>query len=210
MSVILRVRPEEGVMKRHRVSVRGSVRSGGNDPVSQVDVWVLRSLIYRGHLTNFLRTRMVPDQLQETLGCESDKLNEMKPATGVVHEEALVGAIDLIAEHAGRTVIVEHKSAARRFAQDRLQNDLQPTAYQFAARELGIHQPRLAFQVLLKTRSPQVEFTTVSRTKEQETEMLSTYSMVLKAVAQGIFWKNRGWMCGDCQYRYRCDDSPGK
>ncbi|MBL6976004.1 MAG: PD-(D/E)XK nuclease family protein [Deltaproteobacteria bacterium] len=128
-----------------------------------------------------------------------------EPDTGVILEEALVGAIDLVAEHEGRTVIVEHKSAARRWDQPRLQHDLQPTAYQFAARELGIRNPGLAFQVLLKTRSPQVEFTTVTRSQDQEKEMLSTYTQVLKAVAQGIFWKNRGWMCGDCQYRYRCD-----
>ena len=127
------------------------------------------------------------------------------PDTGVILEEALVGAIDLVAEHQGQVVLVEHKTAARKFAQDRLQHDHQPTAYQFAVREFGIHKPGLAFQVLLKTRSPQVEFTNVNRTKEQELEMLSTYTQVLKAVAQGIFWKNRGWMCADCQYRYRCD-----
>ncbi|MBL6975624.1 MAG: PD-(D/E)XK nuclease family protein [Deltaproteobacteria bacterium] len=127
------------------------------------------------------------------------------PETGAILEEVLVGAIDLVAEHEGRTIIVEHKTAARKFAQDRLMYDLQPTAYQFAARELGVRHPGLAFQVLLKTRSPQVEFSTVVRTKEQETEMLSTYTQVLKAVTQGIFWKNRGWQCGDCQYRYRCD-----
>ena len=126
------------------------------------------------------------------------------PETGVILEEALVGAIDLVAEHEGRTVIVEHKTAARKYAQDRLQYDLQPTAYQFAARELGIRSPGLAFQVLLKTKSPQVEFSTVTRTKEQEKEMLSTYTQVLRAIAQGIFWKNRAWMCADCQFKYRC------
>ena len=127
------------------------------------------------------------------------------PETGMIHEEALVGAIDLVAEHQGQVIIVEHKTAARKFAQDRLQYDHQPTAYQFAARELGISNPGLAFQVLLKTRSPQVEFTTITRSKEHEEEMLSTYTQVLTAVAQGLFWKNRGWMCGGCQYRYRCD-----
>jgi len=126
------------------------------------------------------------------------------PDTGVILEEALVGAIDLVAEHEGSTVIVEHKTAARKFAQDRLMFDLQPTAYQFAARELGIHEPQLVFQTLLKLKSPRVEVTTVTRTKEQELEMLSTYSQVLKAIAQGIFWKNRGWMCGDCQFGYMC------
>ena len=126
------------------------------------------------------------------------------PETGVILEEALVGAIDLLCEHKGQVVIVEHKTAARKYTHDRLQHDLQPTAYQFAARELGISNPGLAFQVLLKTRSPQVEFTTITRSKEHEEEMLSTYTQVLTAVAQGLFWKNRGWMCGDCQFKYRC------
>jgi len=127
------------------------------------------------------------------------------PDNGVILEEALVGAIDLVAEHQGKTIIVEHKTAARKFAQDRLQHDLQPTAYQFASRELGIHNPGLAFQILLKTRTPRVEFSAITRTREQESEMLSTYTQVLKAIAQGIFWKNRGWMCGDCQFGYRCE-----
>ena len=127
------------------------------------------------------------------------------PETGVILEEALVGAMDLIAEHEDKTFIIEHKTAARRFASDRLQHDMQPTSYQFAARELGIRDPGLAFQVLLKTRSPQVSFDIVTRSQAQELEMLSTYAQVLKAVAQGIFWKGRGWMCGDCQYRYRCN-----
>ena len=102
-------------------------------------------------------------------------------------------------------MLIEHKTAARRFARDRLQHDMQPTAYQFAARELGISKPGLAFQVLLKVRSPQVELTTVTRTKAQELEMLSTFAQILKAIAHGIFWKNRGWMCADCPFRYRCD-----
>jgi len=154
-------------------------------------------------LTRFHEEAFVPDKVGAVE--QSFSVAIADPETGVNLEEALVGAIDLVAEHLGQVIIVEHKTAARKFAQDRLQYDHQFTAYQFAARELGIHNPGLAFQVLLKTRSPQVEFTTVTRTKEQETEMLSTYTQVLKAVAQGVFWKNRGWMCADCQFKYRCD-----
>ena len=127
------------------------------------------------------------------------------PETGVILEEALVGAIDLLCKHKGQVVIVDQKTSARKYGRDKLDYDHQLTAYQFAARELGIRNPGLAFQVLLKTRTPQVEFTTVTRSKEQELEMLSTYTQVLRAIAQGIFWKNRGWMCGDCQFKYRCD-----
>ena len=154
-------------------------------------------------LKRFCENGFVPEKVVAVEQPFSVEIHD--PETGVVLEEALVGAIDLLCEHKGQVIITEHKTAARKFASDRLMHDLQPTAYQFAARELGIRNPGLAFQVLLKTRSPQVEFTTVTRSQDQEKEMLSTYTQVLKAVAQGIFWKNRGWMCGDCQFKYRCD-----
>jgi len=152
-------------------------------------------------LARFHETGFVPDKVLAVEHPFSVEIPD--PATGRILEEALVGAIDLLCEHKGQVVIVEHKTAARKYARDKLVYDMQPSAYQFAARELGVRNPGLAFQVLLKTKPPQVEFTTVTRTQEQEEEMLSTYTQVLKAVTQGIFWKNRGWMCTDCQFRYR-------
>jgi hypothetical protein len=48
--------------------------------------------------------------------------------TGEPLEEQLVGTMDLLIREEGRVVIVEHKSAARRFTDDQLRYDLQPTA----------------------------------------------------------------------------------
>jgi len=154
-------------------------------------------------LKKFLEDGFVPDKVIAVEQPFSVEIHD--PETGVVLEEALVGAIDLVAEHEGRTVIVEHKTAARKFAQDRLQFDLQPTAYQFASRELGIHRSDLVFQILLKLKNPTVSFDIITRTQEQELEMLSTYTQVLRAISGSIYWRNRGWMCGDCQFKYRCD-----
>jgi len=69
-------------------------------------------------LKRFCDDGFVPDKVIAVEQPFSVEIHD--PETGVIQEEALVGAIDLVAEHEGRTVIVEHKTAARRFAQGRL------------------------------------------------------------------------------------------
>ena len=127
------------------------------------------------------------------------------PATGVVLEPMLVGAIDLVARHQGRVVLVEHKTAARRFDETRLRFDPQPTTYVFAARSLRLVNPAVAFHVLLKSKGNPVDYVPVTRTKADEVEMLETFAAVLKGVESGVFFRNRGWACGDCGFKYRCN-----
>ena len=127
------------------------------------------------------------------------------PETGEVLDIPLIGAIDLVAVHQGQTVLVEHKTAARRFDQSRLAHDFQPTAYQYASRQIHLPNPRLVFQILLKSvKKPTVETIPVTRSRSSEVEMLSTFVQVLRGVEAGVFYRNRGWACGDCQLRYRC------
>ena len=127
------------------------------------------------------------------------------PVTGECLDPKLVGAFDLITQEADRPVIVEHKTAARKYTRDQLAWDLQPSVYAYAAQEMGMGPVGLRYQVLVKTRTPAVEICDVERTDAHITEMLETVNAVLRAIEAGVFYRNRGWACGDCQFAYRCD-----
>ena len=129
------------------------------------------------------------------------------PATGEVLDLRLVGAFDLVTNGAGKPVIWEHRTAARKYTKDQLAYDLQPSVYAYAAREIGMADVGLKYQILLKTRTPGIEICNVKRTAPDVREMLMTVTTVLSAIERGIFYRNRGWACADCQFAYRCGAS---
>jgi CRISPR/Cas system-associated exonuclease Cas4 (RecB family) len=124
-------------------------------------------------------------------------------------EEKLIGVMDLVVRSNGNPLIVEHKTASRRYSEHRLKYDLQPTVYKFAARSLDIESPSLQFHLFLKTKKPAIEVYPVTRTERDECEMILTCAMVLKSVREGIFFPLRDWHCDDCEYAYRCTGKGG-
>lgn len=128
------------------------------------------------------------------------------PATGEVIDMKLVGAFDLVTNGASRPMIWEHKTAARKYSPEQLAYDLQPSLYSYAAKELGMDNPDLRYQLLIKTKTPAIQVYNVERTDAHITEALETTCTVLKAVEAGIFFKQRGWACADCQFKYKCDE----
>ena len=126
------------------------------------------------------------------------------PATGELVEEKLVGAFDLVVVEGHKRVVVEHKTAARRWSDDQLRYDQQPTLYRIAARQLGFGEVGLRLQVVTKTKVPAVHVDDVDRTAEDETEALQTVIGVLRAVDTGIFFAVRGFQCRSCPYAGPC------
>jgi len=122
----------------------------------------------------------------------------------------LVGVIDLIEERGGRAVIVEHKTAAQRFTDQRVADDYQPTAYALAALEMGlpgvkfIEDVEVRFNVLLKLKKPAIDERPTRRTSRQADELREVASMVWLARDVGVFPPNRGWACATCPFREPC------
>ena len=127
------------------------------------------------------------------------------PTTGEIMEPRLVGAMDLIVEEDGRPVVIEHKTAAKRYAQWQLDFEMQPAIYAHAAREIGIGEVGLRYQLLIKTKSPSLQLCNVERREKDITEALETTCDVLRAIEAGIFWRNRSWACADCPFAYLCN-----
>jgi putative RecB family exonuclease len=128
------------------------------------------------------------------------------PVTGEVLDLKLVGAFDLVTNGAGRPVIWEHKTAARKYTREQLAWDIQPSVYAYAAREAGIGEVGLKYQILLKTRTPGIEICNVERTPAHVREMLITVTTVLRSIEHDVFFRNRGWACADCPFAYRCGE----
>jgi len=125
--------------------------------------------------------------------------------TGEALEEQLVGTMDLLIREEGRIVVVEHKSAARKFTEDQLRYDIQPTAYQIAARESGLGDVALRFQIITKSKVPSVQIADIHRDDQAEADFVRTATGVLKAIASGVSYPVRGWQCRGCPYESACN-----
>ncbi len=126
------------------------------------------------------------------------------PDTGVIQEELLVGVFDLVVTERTGRVVVEHKTSARKYGADQLAFDLQPTAYRYAARMAGLGDCGLRFQVVTKTKTPAVQVEDLTRSTQDEDDMLRTTIGVLRAIDNGVFYPQKGWACRTCQFQTAC------
>lgn len=127
------------------------------------------------------------------------------PETGEVLDERLAGVMDLVVEEEGRNVVIDHKSAAKKFALDQLRWDFQLTAYQLAARELDLGEVGLRYQVITKTKKPAIYIDEIRRDEQDEADFLSLAVGVLKAIDAGVSYPQRGWQCRSCPYQGACN-----
>jgi CRISPR/Cas system-associated exonuclease Cas4 (RecB family) len=126
------------------------------------------------------------------------------PDTGEVQEEKLVGVIDLVLCEDGHRTLVEHKTAAKKYGLDQLRYDFQPTAYQLATKEAGHDEVGLRYQIVTKTKSPQVQIENVMRDESDENDFRRIALGVLKAIDHGVSYPVRGWQCRGCPYQKAC------
>jgi len=138
--------------------------------------------------------------VDEVLGVEQPfALDVTDPKTGEVLEEQLVGALDAVAVSDGREIVLEHKTAARRWSADQVAFDLQAGVYLAVT---GAE--RLRFQVLVKNRTPVLQVVDTARSEAERAEALVIVCRVLDAIRAGAFWPSRGWQCKGCEFRRRC------
>jgi hypothetical protein len=126
------------------------------------------------------------------------------PITGEVLEEVLAGTLDLVVDGRGRPLIVEHKTSSRRYSDDQLTYDLQMSGYKYAARQLPVGDADLRFQILTKTKVPEVQLADVQRGPASVDVFLTTCIGVLHAVDQGIDYPLPSWQCRTCPFAYAC------
>lgn len=129
------------------------------------------------------------------------------PATGAALDERLVGAIDLVLADDKKRTVVELKTSAKRWSQDQIAYDLQPTAYRLAARQLGLGDVGLQLHVFTKTKSPFAQLEEFHRGLHDEDDLLRTVTSILRAIDANVFHRVRGWACKGCAVAYVCPQS---
>ena len=126
------------------------------------------------------------------------------PDTGEVMEEQLVGTMDLVVLDHDRRTVVEHKSSSKKYSADQLKFDIQPTGYKLAARQAGMGEVGLRFQIVTKTKVPAVQIADITRDAQDEDDFLRTAGGVLRAIDAGVSYPIRGWACRGCPYSAAC------
>jgi CRISPR/Cas system-associated exonuclease Cas4 (RecB family) len=126
------------------------------------------------------------------------------PDTGVEMEEKLVGALDLVLKKGRKWQIVEHKSSSRRFSDDQIKYDIQPTAYRLAGKATGMGDVKVTYQIVTKARSSVLQVVDLVRNEEDELEFQRIAVGVMRAVDASAFPPVRGWQCRSCPHARAC------
>ena len=119
----------------------------------------------------------------------------------------LVGELDRWVKTAdGRTGVVDWKTAAARWPADKLAKDDQATAYLLAGEYiLGRRPDFFRYDILLKTKKPEVERYFVERTERDRKRFLKKVMMADKAIKAGVFVPNdHSFACPTCPFRSQC------
>ncbi len=119
----------------------------------------------------------------------------------------LVGELDRWVKTAdGRIGVVDWKTAAARWPADKLAKDDQATAYLLAAEHILGRKPSFfRYDLLLKTKKPEVERYFVERTDRDKKRFLKKVRVVDHAVQAGVFTPNdHSFACPTCAFRSQC------
>lgn len=134
-------------------------------------------------------------------------LELVDPETGEILPAPLIGAIDAVFDVHGSLELWELKSGKRRWSEDAVLFDFQPTAYRIAVRKLhggASSNPTLKLLVTTKTAKPDVQVEVLLRTRTDERDLMETAASIHRATLSECFHPIRTWMCRKCEYADVC------
>jgi CRISPR/Cas system-associated exonuclease Cas4 (RecB family) len=131
--------------------------------------------------------------------------------TGEMQPCQLVGIFDLIeTDEDGNPVVVELKTGKKRFTEDQLDLDFQATLYGYALKQMGYSTTKdetlIRFDLLLKTKKPDLEKYFTIRNKKHYLQALTTIKKILRAIEKEAFFPITGWHCSDCPFQTICKE----
>ncbi len=129
---------------------------------------------------------------------------------GETLDKPLVGELDLLVSKGpeGRLTIVDLKTAAKRYTEDKVDRDLQPNAYVYALtwlfpeKEVGSFE----FSVILKNKKPELVTYPTTRGLQDFDRLFALAKSADKLIQAGAFLPNRGsYFCKSCAFQDACD-----
>jgi len=132
---------------------------------------------------------------------------DLVDADGRVLDKPLIGEFDCVVERDGQTIVVDWKTAARKWPKDKARTDLQPTVYLYAhTRAGGRSDTTFRFDTVTKTSKPVVEQHMTTRTEDEFFRFIEIVKVIDKMVRGELFLPNdQGWCCKGCQYALACE-----
>ena len=124
-------------------------------------------------------------------------------------ELKLIGVLDLVLRSMeGEVTAVDHKSAAKPYAQSNIDSNLQFSAYSYLLAANKYVFPTASINcrmdVLRKLKKPKLEHYHTVRTADDRKRFAKIANAVLKGIESRVFIPNRSWLCSDCQYARAC------
>jgi putative RecB family exonuclease len=128
--------------------------------------------------------------------------------TGAMLDRDLVGTLDLVERDAeGGLVVVDLKTAARKYSDLQVEASLQLSIYSYATAMNGLADEqdlRLRFDVLTKTRQPELHRYWTTRDRAANVRLYRLAAEIIVAVEAGVFPPRVGWHCPECPVQSRC------
>ena len=105
----------------------------------------------------------------------------------------------------GFDTIVDFKTAARMWSEDKPSKDLQATVFSYAFEKTHGRRPSFRFDVVTKTKTPAVKHLHTSRNDDHYRRLEKLFLTADKGIQAGIFLPNEGsFACADCPFADRC------
>jgi putative RecB family exonuclease len=126
---------------------------------------------------------------------------------GSVVELPLVGEFDLVVEREGKPVIVDFKTAGRKWAVGQAHKSFQATVYSYAWHQMYGTRPEIRFDVVTKAKAPTYEQHATHRSAKQELRMATMISKAQQIVKHELWYPaETGFYCADCPYAGACKE----
>lgn len=120
----------------------------------------------------------------------------------------LIGEIDLIVkDQHGNIVLVDWKSATRKWPEDKADKDLQATCFSYAWTHLTGLIPDFRYDVVTKTKDPSYTQHQTTRTEDDFQRMIHTVQTIERAIQAMAFLPNESsFFCSGCPYTSACKE----
>jgi CRISPR/Cas system-associated exonuclease Cas4 (RecB family) len=129
---------------------------------------------------------------------------------GETSAKPLVGELDLVVAKGREGLTVRDlKTSKKRYPEEKLKHDLQPTTYLFAMKQLHPHEevPKFEYEVLLKNKKPELVVYPTTRNQGDFDRLFKLAATADRLIESGAFLPNRGsYFCKSCPFQRACDE----
>lgn len=121
-------------------------------------------------------------------------------------ELPLIGEFDcVVKDKDGNTIIIDWKTFARKWSDDKVRTDQQATAYAYAMERMTGENPLFRYDVVTKTKTPAYQACPTRRTTHDFHRLAELVKTVERGVKAEVFIPNEtGYFCGNCQFKAAC------